>query len=283
MWKNKITVLQHRAFSGLRRLSKLDLQRNAIENLAHGTFTDSVVLSIDLSWNKLTNIQVDQLTVTGLKRLSLSHNVITLLVARCFPDTLEELDLSDNILEEIQPSILSNLKDLVKLNLSENKLKIITPTVSLPSLAVLDVSHNIVAGINRGSFSDFPELKELRLGYNNISYLSPHIFSENASPLNVLELHRNKLVSLDYDLGRVLSDSAEVTLGGNPWSCSCLWEIRNYFNDRHITQPKCDDNYLASGTAAVCVVMNITTCTGNEVLTDALLKEFETSLQYYRC
>lgn len=220
--------------------------------------------------------------MSGLKELTLGHNAITLIVADCLPSSLEKLDLSHNLLEEIQGGVLQNLEDLVDLNLSGNRLTGMAATFSLPSLVSLDLSQNLIAILDRNGFSKFPELKELKLGYNNLTSISSDIFSKKGSLLTNLELHGNKLVSLGHEVGERLESSGKITLGGNPWACSCLWDIMKHLSDREIGQPGCDSEFLSSGDAAVCVVMNVE-CDGSEILTDEQYEEFRRSLKYYTC
>lgn len=237
---------------------------------------------MDLSRNKLTNIQVDQLNIGGLKRLQLAHNSISLLVTNCFSSALERLDISFNLLEDIPSGAFGNLEELVDLNLSGNKLKAVTLDFSLPNLASLDLSQNFITSIPRNTFSKFLELTHLKLGYNSLTFISGDVFSRKNHILLNLELHGNKLVTLNRELSDRLESSGQITIGGNPFSCACLWDIMKHLRNKGLNQPDCDSSYLSSGDAAVCVVMNVE-CDGNEVLTSQQYEEFNKSLKLYTC
>ncbi|KAF2902490.1 hypothetical protein ILUMI_03698 [Ignelater luminosus] len=281
LYKNRVKVIPRGAFSNLTQLFKLDLQDNSIENIEHGLFQDSSISVINLSYNKVNNIQVDKLDLPGLRKLIFTNNDISLMVSGCFHENLEYLNLDNNQIVEIEEGVLKPLQNLKELILSNNKLNGIEISFTLPNLEKLDLSHNEIQGIKEGSFKEFFELKFLYLGYNRITYLNPSVFPEDSN-LQILHLHQNALMNLDERVGTNLPYLKEMSIGGNPWACPCLEVIVQYFDKKNIQQPECEREFFDSGISAVCWVTG-DKCTGDEVLTTKIYNDFKEAIKTPTC
>ncbi|XP_017783381.1 PREDICTED: leucine-rich repeat-containing protein 15-like [Nicrophorus vespilloides] len=281
LYKNLIKVAALGTFSGFRHLAMLDLQHNSIENLATGCFANSSIESIDVSNNLISSIATGVVDLPGLLRLSISHNRLVHLAERCFNEDLEHLDLSYNSLSHIDLGVLNGLKNLKTFILNHNKIKAIIPIPFLKKLQILDVSSNGVQHIEDKAFTDNLDLQELYLNNNSIKYVS-HTSFPTQSNLITLHLHRNLLTLLTGDLGNALPKLKHITIGGNPWACSCLTIIQTYFNMKGIQFEQCDLTHLTDGLNPVCYASGSRECVGNEHV--EILKEDVSSFQSsYKC
>lgn len=104
-------------------------------------------------------------SLVNLKRVDVSHNLLTGLDGFVFNSNLEELTLSHNYLSFIRLETLS----------------------SLTSLTSLDMSYNNIIKISYGLFSFQSELRKLNLSFNRLAYL--HDFTVTLLELNTLLLH----------------------------------------------------------------------------------------------
>lgn len=176
---------------------------------------DPLTEDIDLVHCRITSIQsLDLSRFTHTKRLCLRQNAIQSLD---FPDslrnTLEDLDLYDNLIKYIQPAIESyaNLKSL---DLSFNKIKHIQNIRNLPALTDLYFVSNRVSKIeNLDSLTSLTmlelaanrirelegldaltNLRELWLGKNKITEIRN---ISHLKQLRLLDIKNNRLTKID--------------------------------------------------------------------------------------
>uniref|UniRef100_A0A915K0Y0 Uncharacterized protein n=1 Tax=Romanomermis culicivorax TaxID=13658 RepID=A0A915K0Y0_ROMCU len=163
---NNIRVLPDKAFSTLKALTNLILNFNYITNLDDDTFDGLNQLNkLDLRVNLLSNISKDTFSkMPNLKELLLAGNYISHFGANQ-PQSLQQLDLSQNELTKIDKQIFGPLRRLEKLNLDKNE-------------------H--LSSVDSGTFDNLKNLKSLNLSFTNLS----SIF--DSKPTNVL----NNLVNL---------------------------------------------------------------------------------------
>ncbi|KAK7496179.1 hypothetical protein BaRGS_00012589 [Batillaria attramentaria] len=182
------------------------------------------VLSLDASYNNLTNLQgLNNPYLSQLRSLNLSHNSITTVPNDAFQHVpqLEELDLSDNILHlthnafrgllyltrlvlrhtglnELPDMLLSRVPQLVTLDLGQNFLSVVPSSVLqyLPLLTSLDLRSNGLVNMTNHSLSKLRQLQKLSLQDNQLSRLEREAFS-GLSQLLELDLSNNNLL-LDH-------------------------------------------------------------------------------------
>ncbi|XP_068152673.1 P-granule-associated novel protein 1 [Drosophila tropicalis] len=81
----------------------------------------------------------------ALKKISLAGNLIDKLDKETFSlakEGLEELDLSDNLLEDLSSQIFSSLTQLKRLQLANNRLRAISPNAFPSNMQLLTISQN---------------------------------------------------------------------------------------------------------------------------------------------
>lgn len=157
------------------------------------TESKTTILSMDLSRNNLVEIPMDVFE-PSLEFLDLSYNKLHDLnpvLIRC--TQLKVLNLSDNHLEDI-PDALKSLKELTELNLSHNKLQYIPLVINqFAQLTKLDLSNNSIEKIY-GTITEMITLRELRLNDCSICFLPANL--GRLVNLEVLEVRGNGLEGL---------------------------------------------------------------------------------------
>ncbi|NXP18387.1 LRRN4 protein, partial [Scytalopus superciliaris] len=96
----------------------------------------------------------------------------------CLPEALETLDLSNNLLEEVNGSEIANLPRLRVLSLRQNHLWSLTwGSEPLSSLLKLDLSFNKLSSVPSCHSSALPNLRWLSLAGNPLMEIQPLAFS----------------------------------------------------------------------------------------------------------
>lgn len=130
------------------RLEQLRLSRNQISKIPSGVFNkmDHLIL-LDLHHNKLSDNVFNKNTFKGLKnliQLNLAHNILRKMPAT-IPDTLNQLFLDRNNIEDIPQNYFKDLPNLAFLRLNYNQLseKGLSKNIfNISSLLVLQLAHN---------------------------------------------------------------------------------------------------------------------------------------------
>ncbi len=118
-------------------------------------------------------------------------------------ESLKYLDLSNNVLVELDPRVLSPLLNLEKLSLCNNQLK----------------------ELRSGTFDALENLKELILAINLITNLRKNIF-ESLKKLERLNFNSNKLIELDLNTFLPLNNLKNLSLINNPLSPTTIAAIK---------------------------------------------------------
>ncbi|KFZ55708.1 Leucine-rich repeat neuronal protein 4, partial [Podiceps cristatus] len=96
----------------------------------------------------------------------------------CLPETLETLDLSNNLLEEVNGTEIANLPRLRILSLRQNHLQALRwGSEALSSLLSLDLSFNKLSSVPSCHSSSLPNLRWLSLAGNPLIEIQPLAFS----------------------------------------------------------------------------------------------------------
>ncbi|CRL00296.1 CLUMA_CG013569, isoform A [Clunio marinus] len=184
------------------------------------------VTSVDLSRCNLFEIPMDDFDPGNLTELDLSYNKLddlNPLLMRC--NHLKVLNLSDNQLKEIPEALCDAFKHLQDLNLSHNQFEIIPSVIGcFQHIQCLDLSNNPIEKILDGTITELINLKELRLNSCAIVFLPANIgrlvnletlelrenYLENLPPtikllqrLKLLDMGRNNFEDLPSELGQL--------------------------------------------------------------------------------
>lgn len=223
--KNSLTSLKEGDFQGLNKLQLLDISENNIMHLSPATFqylNNLVTLSLSGNINLGTlrhvkdasllfgtsqRLQIIEASNTNLTRIppTLTRSVRKLFLAKnaitsiqcgeldSFP-LIQTIDISKNMIYEIEEDALGRLDFLYNLILSDNKLTTIPK--SLPDqLEVLDLRCNLIATLKSLDFLGMQKLRVLLLSRNKITVIEDGAFGQLSS-LQVLDLSHNPIKML---------------------------------------------------------------------------------------
>ncbi|BDA47133.1 Protein phosphatase 1 regulatory subunit 7 [Coccomyxa sp. Obi] len=174
-------------------LEELDLTSSHLPDLA-GVEFPAGLRGLDLTTNRLRELDTKILALTGLKTLSLRQNIlsdVSRLKDAAFKTVLVELILQDNHIEEIPP--LQGFTSLQRLELSYNQIQSLLPLQRLDSTALCElyVANNAVTAIE--AVQQFTNLRLLELGSNKIRELTG---LDALTGLEELWLGRNRIAHI---------------------------------------------------------------------------------------
>ncbi|XP_054480418.1 leucine-rich repeat and transmembrane domain-containing protein 2 [Anoplopoma fimbria] len=157
-------------------------------------------LVVDCGGRGLSSLPPLHLLPPGSRSLLLANNKLALLGASAFANlsTLEELDLSNNYLDNLPAGLFRDMSNLTRLTLHNN------------SLTVMD----------RDLFQGLGGLQSLDLSLNGLSSVPLGLMDELQS-LRWLSLAGNRLHGLERAAFEPLANLQHLELGHNPWECDC--------------------------------------------------------------
>ncbi|KAI4886407.1 hypothetical protein NFI96_015333 [Prochilodus magdalenae] len=132
--------------------------------------------------------------------------------------TLKRIDLTGNIISEIEDGAFSKLDQLEELTLAENRL--VKLPMLPPKLSSLNANHNLLRtkGVKANIFKKLGKLAYLYLGDNELEAIPPL-----PETLRVVHLHNNNITTLTdetfckgNDTHYIRYNMQEVRLDGNP-------------------------------------------------------------------
>ncbi|XP_076865417.1 extracellular matrix protein 2 [Brachyhypopomus gauderio] len=177
-------------------LKSLNLQGNAITTIPAGAFNGILNLEwIDLGKNKLLSSGIDPQAFKNLKFLTRMYMDGNLLeeIPQGLPDTLLELKINENNLQEIEENSFEGLSSLVTLEMEGNLLSEgnVNPRAftALKQLNYLRLSRNHFRTVPQGLP---PSLQELHLENNLIEEISEGAFNQSTN-INVIVLRHNRI------------------------------------------------------------------------------------------
>ncbi|XP_028824686.1 chondroadherin-like [Denticeps clupeoides] len=231
----KIQEIAGQAFKGLKKLVYLYLSNNEISVMRPGAFEDLTMLTyLYLDGNRISTLAKGIFSpMVNLFILQLNNNSIPELSVGVFSGAkdLRWLHLSDNKINSIQPGALDDVENLAILHLDRNKLSTY-PTGSMSKLRVVEeltLSRNPMATIPDNAFRSFGRYMErLYLDNMGLQKFSDGAFS-GVTALKSLHIQNNKVKNLPGSLD--LSTITNLTLSGNPLSCTCqLASLRKWMD-----------------------------------------------------
>ncbi|XP_028266048.1 extracellular matrix protein 2 [Parambassis ranga] len=171
---NKLSALTHYSFEGLMNLLKLELQENTLHegSVSPLAFTPlQKLLSLQLDNNRFRSIPLG--LPASLQLLQISENLIEEVTEEELRDCihLRVLDLSHNHLHEqsIATRAWTHLRSLEALDLSHNHFTSVPMNLPRP-LRKLTLQHNNISRIPSFTFRHLrPGLQSLRLSHNDMS------------------------------------------------------------------------------------------------------------------
>lgn len=240
---NRITRLNYNQLNEhMTRLRVLRLSGNGIQRLSADVFRNVDQLNeLHLDGNQLRQIVSESGGAALVPSISRDHNGNgDVLFANL--RNLNVLDLSRNLLNDLQRNVFTGLGKLKTLNLSRNRLTIVPFQVFKPLLEIelMDLSGNelrsilenffiankrlkvLLLGDNRidkitkNSFYGLNRLEELQLMGNNLTYIDRNAF-DHLNQLRVLNLRNNQLQMFPTTLFNGLTSLQVLDLSENSY------------------------------------------------------------------
>ncbi|NXI90304.1 LRRN4 protein, partial [Psophia crepitans] len=149
------------------------------EPVASRDITTFFQLAQEDSWENvnLTSMSCEDQKNRTWITLQLTNSSLTVFPV-CLPETLETLDLSNNLLEEVNGTNIANLPQLRILSLRQNHLQAVRwGSEALRSLLSLDLSFNKLSSVPSCHSSSLPNLRWLSLAGNPLIEIQPLAFS----------------------------------------------------------------------------------------------------------
>jgi Leucine-rich repeat (LRR) protein len=212
----------------------------------------SPVTVVDLSRANLFDLSpaMDEFDPGNLIELDLSYNKLedlNPLMMRC--NHLKVLNLSDNQLKDFPDALSDAFRYLQDLNLSHNQFEVIPSVIgSFQHIQCLDLSNNPIQKILDGTITELLNLRELRLNTCAIVFLPANIgklvnletlelrenYLENLPPtikllqrLKLLDMGRNNFEDLPLELGHLTSLQELILDENNLCDISVVGELVN--------------------------------------------------------
>ncbi|UYV67600.1 LRIG2, partial [Cordylochernes scorpioides] len=169
-------------------------------------------------YNKLTSFPVFLFpNRTQLQNLVLTGNLIDSLEPSDLANftNLKTLHLGRNRLFNISKSTFANLSSLVFLDLSRNHLSQLEGlTFGLKSLQVLSLRYNAISQMSDGTYYGLPNLVKLYLDFNNLTSIS-NGWLYGLTALRHLSLTNNKIAAVDNNDWSLCGNLAVLNLSHN--------------------------------------------------------------------
>ncbi|XP_063187293.1 leucine-rich repeat neuronal protein 4 isoform X1 [Chroicocephalus ridibundus] len=149
------------------------------ESAASKDVTTFFQLAQEASWENvnLTSMSCEDRKNKTWITLQLTNSSLTAFPI-CLPEALETLDLSNNLLEEVNGTDIANLPQLRSLLLRQNHLQAVRwGSKALSSLISLDLSFNKLSSVPPCHSSALPNLRFLSLAGNPLIEIQPLAFS----------------------------------------------------------------------------------------------------------
>ncbi|CAL4131218.1 unnamed protein product [Meganyctiphanes norvegica] len=200
---NEITKIEARAFSDLPELSELVLYKNRLTSFSTGVFANvtntNVPLSLNISHNSIKVLNIGLTAAPFLKSLDAKNNVLTEVPINFlaeFTKSMQRLDLSNNLIKQLDSTAFGPLENLQMLIISHNEIEVIRPNAFqyLSRVQFLDLSHNHLKNLPHECFTDITQLRVLHLNKNHLRSFPASVFRD--TKLETLSLANNEFVSM---------------------------------------------------------------------------------------
>ncbi|XP_039750194.1 chaoptin isoform X3 [Pararge aegeria] len=165
----------------------------------------SKVFTLQLTGNKIRDLEPQFFQATGLYRLAINKNPLESIHEEAFyglDNTLWELELKQDKLTSVPSRALRYLQKLRLLDLTGNEITDITGDNWLGlenTLQTLILADNSIASLPLDAFSGLPMLETLDLHGNHLSVIDSGVFRDGMSRLSKLLLGDNQLTLIPYE------------------------------------------------------------------------------------
>ncbi|KAJ8719147.1 hypothetical protein PYW07_016703 [Mythimna separata] len=169
------------------------------------TINSSKVFMLQLTGNRIRDLEPQFFQATGLYRLAINENPLESIHEEAFyglDNTLWELELRQDKLTAVPSRSLRYLQKLRLLDLTGNEITDISGDNWRGlehTLTTLILADNSIANLPLDAFSSLPMLETLDLHGNHLSVIDSGVFRDGMSRLNRLLLGDNQLAYIPYE------------------------------------------------------------------------------------
>ncbi|XP_059150135.1 toll-like receptor Tollo [Physella acuta] len=192
---NRIKSIGQDAFAELKQLARLELKYNMLTNLpTRALYSLTNLVNLDLCCNTLTTLEPDLLAKTkALTYFNVSFNNLKEIPVLSYAESLQVVDLSNNVITSLLPVTFQDLQALKKIVLSNNQLTSlhVRQFKGCESLEVLDLSSNSLNKLDVDIFTFVKSIVEINLSNNQLTSFSQEFMS--LVNLKILNLSGNKI------------------------------------------------------------------------------------------
>ncbi|KAI6184601.1 Leucine Rich Repeat family protein [Aphelenchoides bicaudatus] len=196
---NDLALIPIWSLTFLQNLQYLRLQDNQIKDVDANTTENKLnqLHYVHLDRNKIERLGAGFLSKLPLSVLTLGKNQIVDLGKDSLPTSLNILDLSGNLLEEVPYPALFNLSHLNTLDLSGNRISEMkaSQNVHFKGDIKLNLAGNRIQRLNENAFASFQRINGLNLELNQIEFVDSQAFNF-VNKLDKLSLRSNRLFEL---------------------------------------------------------------------------------------
>ncbi|CAM1324330.1 Uncharacterised protein g8646 [Pycnogonum litorale] len=203
---SEISNFSSRAFNGQHNnLHSLSVVNSKLSSVPRESIKKLKYLKIlDLGYNYIKDVPSYSFYGLSITNLNLQNNEIGMLLEYSFAgleESLTELSIGNNKIEEFPLNSLRRLRNLVILKIMWNSIGKIRKDkfVRLTSLKTLDIGCNQIEQIRGNIFWSMPSLSTLSLYMNKIRKVGVKSF-ESLTELESLDLSRNNIIDLQSDV-----------------------------------------------------------------------------------
>ncbi|EFN80713.1 Protein toll [Harpegnathos saltator] len=218
---NNLLTLPPELLCPVQSLASLNLTRNKLQDIDWIEFCTAGLETLDMSNNDLSSLP--DRALSGLRALSvlkIQENAIAAVGDHALFGlaSLQVLNMSSNRLVALPPEVFSRTKELRELILSNNSISVLAPGLldSLEELQLLDMSGNELTShwVSRDTFARLVRLVVLDLSFNALARIDAHVFKGLYS-LQILKLEHNDIETLADGCFASLASLHTLTLSSN--------------------------------------------------------------------
>ncbi|KAK2582181.1 hypothetical protein KPH14_004538 [Odynerus spinipes] len=201
--------LESNVTSSVKNESRSLALETALPYLDELTMTNCSVMSLNVSWYGFGRLRSLNLSYNELSNLS-DARVSSLIGLTC-------LDLSDNLLKDVNVGVFRTLSELTRLHLRRNEIAMVHEDAfrGLDRLEFLDLSDNRLADLPDSALTPLYSLQKLDLSGNQLQVLGARWF-ESLDKLRELDVSRNGLAKAASGTLQPLPGLSVLRLAENP-------------------------------------------------------------------
>lgn len=180
-------------------VTHVSLNNNELSGVPFLGDASSNITVLSLVYNRISEVVAEQLLpYSVLESLDLSSNSISELKAGSFPPMqLKYLNLSNNKISSLEPDCFNNISSLLVLKINRNRLSLLSVKVfTLSQLQILELKRNKIRVVDSLIFKELKALKSLKMQRNGITKLMDGALFGLAD-MEELELEHNNLTELN--------------------------------------------------------------------------------------